>query len=122
MENLEKYLCSVGDRNILAVIEEGVEEGKLFWPESGETFKWVSILRAADLHWSNKEAGSASFALFRMRSEGIVGNSPQIIVRCRDRYNYYNLGLTFHFIETIFLLKNYRNQRSAYFPHSYCAD
>jgi hypothetical protein len=84
LQNLEKYLYSTGDENIISVIKEGVEKGSLFYPGSGDTFKWVSVLRAADLHFSTQDV--AGIALFRMREEGLAGDSPQIIVRCKDRY------------------------------------
>ncbi len=84
---MEQYLCTVGDETIVAMIKDGIEEAKLFWPDSGDTYKWVSILRAADLHWTTKEA-CGNISLFRMREEGLSGDSPQIVVRCADRYDY----------------------------------
>jgi hypothetical protein len=88
MRYLEQYLCNIGDETIVSMIKEGGEEAKLFWPDSGDTFKWVSILRGADLHWTTREATCANISLFRLREEGLIGDSPQIIVRCADRYNW----------------------------------
>ncbi len=86
MSNLENYLRSTGDPNIISLIQDGSEEGKQFYSESGDTYKWVFILRAADIHWSTKDASAANIALFRLREEGLVGDSPQIIVKCKNRY------------------------------------
>jgi|688.fasta_scaffold431474_1 hypothetical protein len=86
MENLEKYLRSAGGDAIIAMIDAGSEEGQLFYPDSGETFKWVTLLRAADLHWSSKDVSDSEIVLFRMREEGLKEGGPQISVRCWDRY------------------------------------
>jgi hypothetical protein len=86
MTYLEHYLCDYGDQAVISTIKDGAEEGKIFWPESGDTYKWVSIFRAADLHFTTQDSSSATFSLFRMREEGLTGGSPQIIVRCVDRY------------------------------------
>jgi len=88
MRNLELYLRDSSDEHIITMIDEGTEEGRLFWSASGETYKWVVLLRAADLFWSPQESKNAEVALFRMREEGLRGDSPHIIVRCRDRYVY----------------------------------
>lgn len=86
MENLEQYLRSAGGDAIVSMLDKGIEEGQLFYPDSGETYKWVTILRAADLHWSSQEPEDATFSLFRMREEGLHGDSPQILVNCWNRY------------------------------------
>jgi len=83
MTYMERYLRDTGDAAIVSVINDGIEEGQLFYSESGDTYKWVSILRAAELHFASKENDSLS--LFRMREEGLKGESPQILVRGRDR-------------------------------------
>jgi hypothetical protein len=85
MENLEKYLRSDGGDEIVAMIDTATEQGRMFYPDSGETYKWVALLRGADIHWSSKEAKDASFVLFRMREEGLLGDGPQVSVRCWDR-------------------------------------
>jgi len=53
-------------------------------PANVETFKWVSLLGAAELQFSSEE--DHSFALFRMREEHTAGPSPQFAVRAWNRY------------------------------------
>lgn len=83
MDNLEKYLRDTDDQEIITMIDDGAEEGRLMYPESGETYKWVSVLRAADVHWGPKDTG---ISLCRMQEEGLAGDSPQIVVKCKNRY------------------------------------
>jgi hypothetical protein len=85
MLKLEKYLRASGDDNIIRMLDDGAEEGQVFYSGSGNIFKWVSILRAADIHWSPLGANDASVALFRLREEGVMGNSPHIVVKCSNR-------------------------------------
>jgi hypothetical protein len=86
MRSLEQYLLATGNQDIISRIHKGTEEARLFYSLSGETFKWVTLLRCADIHWTSKDAGDDSIALFRLREEGLIGDSPQISVRCSERY------------------------------------
>lgn len=63
------------------MIDDGEQEGEQLYPDSGLTYKWVSVLRAAEVNW-NKDG---DLLVFRMREEGTVGESPQIIVNCWNR-------------------------------------
>ena len=82
LENLELYMRHVGTPTVLQILDDGEVEGAEFYSLSGQTFKWVSVLRAAEVYWNS--AGDNT-VLFRLREEGTVGDSPQIVVRCWNR-------------------------------------
>ena len=81
LENLETYLRHAGKPAVIELMDNGATEAKEFYDLSGDTFKWVTVLRAAEVHWNTND----TIVLFRLREEGILGDSPQIIVRCRNR-------------------------------------
>jgi hypothetical protein len=78
---LEDYLRDLNNTEIIKIMDNGAEMGQIFYPESGDTFKWTSILRAADVLWN----GNSQFGFIRLGEEGIAGTSPQIIVNCINR-------------------------------------
>ncbi len=78
---MEDYLRSLDNKEISEIIDNGAEMGDNFYPDSGDVFKWVSVLRAADYLWSN----DSKFGFVRLAEEGVFGTSPQIIVTCWNR-------------------------------------
>lgn len=91
MANLEKFLRDTDNQEIISMIDDGAEEGRLLYADSGETYKWVAVLRAADVYWGPKDAG---ISLCRMQEEGLAGDAPQIVVKCRNRYRYWYSPIT----------------------------
>lgn len=85
LDNLERYLRHVGNATIIDMLNDGDEQGREFYADSGLTFKWVSILRAAEISWNPDEATASGTVLFRMREDGTVGESPQIVVQGWNR-------------------------------------
>jgi len=81
LEHLEMYLRHVGKAAVVDIIDDGAVEAKEFYELSGDTFKWVSVLRAAEVHWNTSD----SIVVFRLREEGTHGDSPQIVVRGWNR-------------------------------------
>jgi hypothetical protein len=59
MRNLELFLRDSADNHVLSMIDDGAEESKIFYAGSGDTFKWVSLLRAADVFWSSCDSKDA---------------------------------------------------------------
>lgn len=88
---LEEYLRDLGEKDIQSSLKDGAEMGKTFYFESGDVFKWVSILRAADSLWSDHN----EHGLIRLAEEGVRGSCPQIIARGWDRL--VKTGITWRF-------------------------
>lgn len=78
---LKKYLLSLGHEAVTKIIVEYGKDCEIFFEESGSTYSWVGVLRAAEEHWKT----STEHALFRTELEGISGGSPQLLVKTRDR-------------------------------------
>jgi hypothetical protein len=78
---LEEYLQDLGDKDIETSLQKGEEMGKTFYFESGDVFKWITIIRAADNLWSD----SNEYGFIRLAEEGVRGGCPQIIARGWDR-------------------------------------
>jgi hypothetical protein len=57
------------------MMSEGEEIGRHLYPDSGDTFKWVAVLRAGDRFWST----TGEFGFVRLAEEGTRGNGPQIL-------------------------------------------
>jgi hypothetical protein len=72
---LHEYLLDLGNMEIEDIISKGEEKGKNMYPDSGDTFKWISILRAADSLWSTSD----ECGFIRLAEEGIRGVCPQIL-------------------------------------------
>ncbi len=67
--------------SITNIITSYARDGDLHVDESGSTYRWVGILRAAEKHWKTSE----EHPLFRTEVEGISGSSPQLIYKTQDR-------------------------------------
>jgi len=81
LKHLERYLESLGREDILVIMQEfksGCEEQ---FDNSGSTYRWVGILRAAEELWKTGE----DYCLFRSEMEGISGSSPHIVFSTRNR-------------------------------------
>jgi hypothetical protein len=78
---LEQYLLSKGQENLNAIITTYARDCEDHVFESGATYRWIGILRAAEQHWKT----TPQPALFRTELEGISGSSPQLIVKTLDR-------------------------------------
>jgi hypothetical protein len=79
---LEQYLLRQGKESVTNIITSYSSDCDLYVDESGSTYRWVGILRAAEMHWRT----TADYSLFRTELEGINGVSPQIIFKTQDRY------------------------------------
>jgi hypothetical protein len=78
---LEQYLLSLGQESLTNIIRVYTSDCDLQVDRSGSTYKWVGILRAAEMHWKTTQ----EFALFRTELEGINGPDPQLVFKIQDR-------------------------------------
>lgn len=78
---LEQYLLAQDKESVTLLITSYARDCELLVDESGSTYRWIGILRAAEKHWNT----SADHALFRTELEGINGASPQLIFKTQDR-------------------------------------
>jgi hypothetical protein len=78
---LEQYLLSQGQQDLNNILTSYARECEEHVYESGSTYRWVGILRAAEQHWKTSEEP----ALFRTELEGINGSSPQLLFSTLDR-------------------------------------
>jgi len=81
IRRLEDYLLDLGNKDIEQGLKDGEEMAKTFYFESGDVFKWITVLRAGDCLWS--EFNEHGF--IRLTEEGLRGGCPQIVARCWDR-------------------------------------
>ena len=83
---LEKYLLSLGKKEVSEIIGNGAKGGEDTGPESRKVLKWISILRAADSLWNHDR----KFGLIRLAEEGVSSDpSPQIIATSCHRRVFY---------------------------------
>lgn len=78
---LEMYLLHNNHQEVTSTIQRAALDSQELYYESGDTFYWVGILRAAEMMWKTTEEP----ALFRTEEEGINGSSPHIIVKGCNR-------------------------------------
>jgi len=81
LQNLERYLLYKGQQTLTTTITQYARDCEEHVYESGSTYRWVGVLRAAQQHWKTSE----EHVLFRTELEGINGPSPQIIFKTKDR-------------------------------------
>jgi hypothetical protein len=79
---LEQFLLHLRKESVTNTIGQFASDCDLHVDESGSTYRWLGILRGAELHWKT----SQDFSLFCTELEGIDGASPQIIFKTQDRY------------------------------------
>lgn len=79
---LEHFLLHLRKESVTNTIAQFASDCDLHVDESGSTYRWLGILRGAELHWKT----SQDFSLFRTELDGIDGASPQIIFKTQDRY------------------------------------
>ncbi len=79
---MEQYLLHQGKEAVTNIITTYANDCNQHIDESGSTYSWVGILRAAEKHWGTLPDNS----LFRTELEGINGTSPQLIIKTQDRY------------------------------------
>lgn len=82
---LEQFLLHQGKEDVTDIIRTFGSDCDLHVHESGSTYRWIGILRAAEMHWKT----TPHFSLFRTELEGINGSSPQIIFKTQDRYRFF---------------------------------
>ena len=74
---MEMYLREEGKADVIQVLDDSEIEGETFYSESGELYKLVGVLRAADTFWN--PAGKP--VLFHKNGDPVVGDSPRILFR-----------------------------------------
>jgi hypothetical protein len=97
---LEDYLLDLGNKDIEQVLKDGEEMAKTFYFESGDVFKWITVLRAGDCLWS--EFNEHGF--IRLTEEGVRGGCPQIVSRCWDRLVLFIINSLYHKTVLLFFL------------------
>ena len=60
-------------------MEEAKRKAEIYYKDAGDTYKWVGVLRAADIFWSAEQ----KLALMLLEAEPL-GSEPSIIVRARQ--------------------------------------
>jgi hypothetical protein len=78
---LEMYLLNINTEAITDIIRTYAKDGDQQVYESGATYRWVGVLRAAEKLWKTTD----EYALFRTELEGINGASPQLVFKTQDR-------------------------------------
>jgi hypothetical protein len=78
---LKKYLLSLEREDLASIISEYATASQHLVDESGSTYQWVGVLRAAEHFWKTSD----EHPLFRTELEGISGSSPQILFMTRNR-------------------------------------
>jgi len=78
---LEQYLLSQNQPHVTSILDTYARECEESVYESGDTHRWVGVLRGAEQHWKTSDA----HALFRTELEGINGSSPQLLITTRER-------------------------------------
>lgn len=79
--NFKRYLRSLDQSGLNEIIDDADAEADKYWFESGDTYKWVGVLQAADLHWGSADEP----CMIRAEDEKPRGDSPQILFKLRDR-------------------------------------
>jgi hypothetical protein len=92
IRRLEDYLLDLGNKDIEQGLKDGEEMAKTFYFESGDVFKWITVLRAGDCLWS--EFNEHGF--IRLTEEGLRGGYPQIVARCWDRLGFFIISSLYH--------------------------
>jgi len=59
-------------------MEEAKRKAEIYYKDAGDSYKWVGVLRAADIFWNPEQKP----ALVLLESEPL-GDQPRIIVRPR---------------------------------------
>jgi hypothetical protein len=78
IDNMELYLRSEGRADVVKELDEWCTDCDTYYAaESGQLYKLVGVLRAADMFWN--PAGKP--VLFHKHGDFLEGDSPRIIVR-----------------------------------------
>jgi len=78
---LEGFLLSREQQNLNNILNTYARDCEENVYESGSTYRWIGILRAAEHHWKTSEVP----VLFRTEIEGAHGGNPQLIYSIQDR-------------------------------------
>jgi hypothetical protein len=84
IRNLERYLLSQDQQNLNLIMTTYARDCEEHVYESGSTFRWIGIFRAAEQHWKTSEGP----ALFRTELEGTNGGNPQLLFKTQDRSSF----------------------------------
>ena len=77
LENMEMYLREEGRADVIRELDDSAVEGETYYSESGELYKLVGVLRAADMFWN--PAGKP--VLLHKYGDPMLGDSPRILFR-----------------------------------------
>lgn len=89
LKMMERFLLHQGKEAVNNIITTHANDCNEHIDESGSTYSWVGILRAAENHWGTLPYNT----LFRTELEGINGTSPQLIIKTQDRYASFSILL-----------------------------
>lgn len=65
--------------SVLNEMSSASQAGATYYRDSGDLFKWIGVLRAADSYWNPDHVP----VLFLLDTEKLEGDSPRIVVRPR---------------------------------------
>lgn len=78
---LEDYMYGSDRSDIKELLLSGLTDSETKFIHSGQTYRWIVILRVADKLWSSTD----SYSFIRLKEEGIKGGNPHIIVNLSKR-------------------------------------
>ena len=68
-----------GPAAVFREMEEANRKAETYFAESGDAYKWVGVLRAADIYWNPEKKP----ALILLETEPLEREQPRIVVRLR---------------------------------------
>jgi len=80
---MERILRNQGNEEVNEEFRISENEANANYSGSPDMFKWVGVLRAADIFWNRDSGGKAILILYQ--AEALVDGSPRIVVRTDEK-------------------------------------
>ena len=80
---MERFLRNQGNEEVNEEFRISENEAIANYSGSPDMFKWVGVLRAADIFWNRDSGGKAILVLYQ--AEAMVDGSPRIVVRTDEK-------------------------------------
>jgi len=77
IRDMELYLRSEGQEAVIKELDDACKINATFYPDSGDLFKLIGVMRAADIFWNPDKAP----VLFHIEGEALHGDGPRILVK-----------------------------------------
>ena len=80
---MERFLRNQRNEEVNEELRISENEANANYSGSPDMFKWVGVLRAADIFWNRDSGGKAILVLYQ--AEAMVDGSPRIVVRTDEK-------------------------------------